>query len=199
MEVSQRTFDIVDYRGLDAYIRHAMHDTCGAVGFTVHRDDGEGLASSKLRVFWNYPEDRSDVHTVPFGIDEACLAECVRLWLDSQSIWLKPRPTDKYEEYHEGFRIYTEALPKEDGGGVLVVQAIWVCNSLAVGLGAAAGKVGAADGAAIAVEQHPRKPQPDKPPAEESEAYREGYEKRMSCETPERRDERRGWTMRTMR
>ena len=37
-----------------------------------------------------------------------------------------------------------------------------------------------------AIEQHHRKPQPDKPPAEESEAYREGYEQRMSCETPER-------------
>ena len=34
-----------------------------------------------------------------------------------------------------------------------------------------------------AIEQHHRKPQPDKPPAEESEAYREGYEQRMSCET----------------
>ena len=31
------------------------------------------------------------------------------------------------------------------------------------------------------------------PPANESEAYREGYKNRMSCETPERRDERRGW------
>ena len=29
--------------------------------------------------------------------------------------------------------------------------------------------------------------------AAETKAYREGYEKRMSCETPERRDERRGW------
>ena len=35
--------------------------------------------------------------------------------------------------------------------------------------------------------------QPLPQPANESESYREGYEKRMSCETPERRDERRGW------
>ena len=35
--------------------------------------------------------------------------------------------------------------------------------------------------------------QPLPQPAAETKAYRAGYEQRMSCETPERRDERRGW------
>ena len=44
-----------------------------------------------------------------------------------------------------------------------------------------------------AIEQHHRNPQPDKPPANESEAYREGYDSRMSQESPEYKDRRRGY------